>query len=303
MVQERFRSTDYNSLEDMVKEFLQRTGAEVKYASFDVAGPVVAGVAKLTNLPWVINYKALKENLNLVSVHLMNDLEATAYSIPYLGASDLATISAGVPVPNGDLGVVAPGTGLGEAFLIWDGFHYRAHASEGGHASFAPTTELELGLLNYLWEKYETVSYERVCSGIGVPNIYKYLRDTGYAAELPQVAEAIAQVKEERECTKVIFEFAFDPTSDCKLCKTTLDIFVSILAVESSNMALKVLATGGIYLGGGIPIYTLPALQDGRFMQAFSRKGRFSKLLSQIPVHVISTSRRINRCSQLWFAN
>jgi glucokinase len=283
----RFSSAAYPDLETIVREFLAQVQMPVKHACFDVAGPVVGGRAKLTNLPWHLDETDLKESLNLSSVHLLNDLEALAFAIPHLGDSDLYTLNQGQPVANGALAVVAPGTGLGEAFLIWDGLRYRPFASEGGHANFAPANQQEQGLLDYLWKKYDHVSFERVCSGIGIPNIYDYLRDSNYAPEASEVADRIDKAEDR---TKAIGESAFDPQNPSKLCRATIDMFVDILATECSNMTLKVLATGGLYIGGGIPAHVLPALQPERFMQTFSRKGRFSELLEKVPIHVITTS-------------
>jgi glucokinase len=185
---------------------------------------------------------------------------------------------------TGAIAVVAPGTGLGEAFLTWDGSRYVAQPSEGGHADFAPTNPLEVGLLQYLWERYEHVSYERVCSGLGIPNIYAYLRDSGYAAEPAWLAEVLAQAQDP---TPIIVNTALDQSQPCELCMGTLDTFVSILGAEAGNMALNTLATGGVYLGGGIPPRILPALERAHFMRSFYNKGRFGEFLARIPVYVI----------------
>ncbi len=193
----------------------------------------------------------------------------------------------GQAAPKGAIAVIAPGTGLGEAFLTWERDRYCAHPSEGGHSDFAPTDTLELGLLRYLWDRYEHVSYERVCSGLGLPNIYDYLRASGYAEEPMWLADRLAQA---RDATPVIVNNALDKDERCELCETTLRVFVSILGAEAGNLALKTLATGGVYLGGGIPPRILPALERSVFMRAFCNKGRFEELLANIPVHVILNS-------------
>jgi glucokinase len=179
---------------------------------------------------------------------------------------------------------VAPGTGLGEAYLTWQNDRYCAQPSEGGHADFAPTDVLEVGLLQYLWGRYERVSYERVCSGLGIPNIYAYLKASGYAQEPTWLAERLAQAP---DATPVIVNNALDSEECCALCEGTLRTFVSILGAEAGNLALKILATGGVYLGGGIPPRILPALDGPVFLRAFCDKGRFSELMGEIPVYVI----------------
>ncbi|MCK4450516.1 MAG: glucokinase [Anaerolineae bacterium] len=279
-----FPSGRYPSLETLVREFLSQADLQVERASFGVAGPVVAGRATITNLGWVMDERQLQEALDLSSVRLLNDLDAIAHTVPFLDPADLHTLNAGQPATGRAIAVIAPGTGLGEAFLTWDGSRYRTHASEGGHADFAPTNLFEIGLLRYLQEGlgFEHVSYERVCSGRGLPNIYAYLRDSGTACEPAWLAEQLAAADDP---TPVIVNAAL--ARECELCIATLDAFVSILGAEAGNLALKVVATGGVYLGGGIPPRILPALEQGRFMEAFRRKGRFSDLLARVPVHVI----------------
>jgi glucokinase len=279
-----FPSGHYPCLEALVKEFLAQTDLHVKGASFGVAGPVVAGQATVTNLPWVMDEAHLQEALNLSSIRLLNDLAAIAHAVPFLEPDDLHTLNEGQPLSGGNLAVIAPGTGLGEDFLTWDGSHYRAHASEGGHADFAPITPSQVGLLRDLLDRFDHVSYERVCSGRGLPNIYAYLKDSGYAKEPPWLAEQLAAVDDP---TPVIANAALDTTKRCDLCVETLNTFVSILGAEAGNLGLKVMATGGVFLGGGIPRRIVPALRRGQFMRAFQQKGRLSHLMAQMPVHVI----------------
>jgi glucokinase len=217
-------------------------------------------------------------------VLLLNDLESIANAVPLLQPDDLHTLHAGQAVAGGAIAVVAPGTGLGEAFLTWDGTQYRAHATEGGHTDFGPNNELELGLLRYLLRRYEHVSYELVCSGLGLPNIYAYLRDSRYAEEPSWLAEQLAAVTDP---TPMIVNNALDAQKACKLTLGTLDVFVSVLGAEAGNLALKTLAMGGVYLGGGIPQRILPVLEKERFLQAFRSKGRLSHVLADVPVHVI----------------
>ncbi len=278
-----FLSADYPSLEALVREFLEKVRLPIAEAAFGVAGPVVAGRAKITNLPWDIEAERLGQTLGLARVQVVNDLDAIAHAIPLLEPDDLATLNPGSPVPSGAIAVIAPGTGLGESFLTWEGTRYRAHPSEGGHADFAPTNALELDLLRRLLDQYDHVSYERVCSGRGLPNIYTYLKETGYAQEPAWLA---AQLATATDPTPVIVKAAQDDPP-CELCAATLDTFVAILGAEAANLALKVLATGGVYVAGGIPRRILPALQGGGFMRAFRRKGRFADLLNQVPVRIV----------------
>ena len=279
-----FPSGDYPSLEALVREFLFRAGAKVERASFGVAGPVVNGQARITNLPWVMDEAKLADALGFSSVHLLNDLLALAHAVPFLTEKDLHVLEKGRAVPGGAIAVVAPGTGLGEAYLTWDGTKYRAYPSEGGHADFAPSNVLEAGLLQYLLDRFEHVSYERVCSGSGLVNIYGYLRERGYAEEPEWLAERLVSAPDR---APVIVEAALDEERPCKLCQATLNMFISILGAEAGNMALKVMASGGVYLGGGIPPRILSGLQSGPFMEAFRRKGRMSKLMEEIPVRLI----------------
>ena len=283
--QTQVHSADYPSLQALVKEFLKKSEMPpVERACFDVAGPVINGRVKVTNLPWVMDEASLAKDLNLKSVHLMNDLEAVARAVPILRPSDVTTLNVGQPVPNGPIAVIAPGTGLGESFLSWDGSRYVSHSSEGGHADFAPTNDRQIGLLKYMLKRFDHVSVEHVCSGIGIPYIYEYLRDIEQIPENPETAQLIASATDR---TAVITNSAFDQQSPSELCRATIDTFVSILASEAANMALKVMASGGIYLAGGIPLHIPRAAEQSGFMESFKRKGRFAQLMESIPVHVI----------------
>ena len=286
LVEATFPSSQYPSLEALVRDFLTQYTLKVDRASFGVAGPVVNHQATITNLPWVMDETQLQEALHIPSVRLLNDLEAIAHAVPFLGPDDLRTLNVGQPVRGGAIAVIAPGTGLGEAFLTWERSKskYQSHTSEGGHADFAPSNALEIELLRYLFDHFTHVSFERVCSGRGIPNIYKFLKESGYAEESPALAEQLVQAA---DLTPIIFEGALNAGAPDALCVATLNTFVSILGAEAGNLALKVLATGGVYLGGGIPPRILSLLEEGHFMQAFQRKGRFTDLLGHVPVHVI----------------
>jgi glucokinase len=279
-------SADYASLQEMVREFLAQVKMSVDVASFDVAGPVINGHVKTTNLPWVLDESTLASDLNLKAAHLMNDLEAVARAVPALRAEDMITINKCEPVLGGPIAVIAPGTGLGESFLTWNGSQYVAHGSEGGHSDFAPTDELQMRLLRYLLPRFGHVGVERVCSGIGVPNLYEFLRDEEKIAERPEVAQLISSAKDH---TKVIVDAAFDPENSCELCMATVELLALILASEAGNLALKVLATGGVYMAGGIALHLVKLLQQPQFVQTFTRKGRFKELMERMPIHIITT--------------
>lgn len=281
-----FHSASYPGLDAMVREFLAREQQQADHACFDVAGPVIDGRAHLTNLPWDVEEAALAQALGMRRVSLLNDLKAVAYAVPHLRPADYRTLSAGTPEAHGPIAVVAPGTGLGEAFLVWDGHAYIACSSEGGHASFAPTDERQAGLRQYLAQRFGNVSVERVCSGLGIANIYDYLRESDPAREAPALAAALAAAADR---TPLISQAGLADPAGATLAGETLDMFVSVLGDEAGNLALKVLATGGVYLAGGIPAHILPRLTDGRFMQAFLAKGRLSDVLARMPVHVVTT--------------
>ncbi len=285
LAQTEVRSADYPSLQAMVTEFLAQVKISVEVASFDVAGPVIGGHVKTTNLPWVMDEQSLARDLKFKAVHLMNDLEAVARSVAVLRPADLITLNEGVAVQNAPIAIIAPGTGLGESFLTWDGSQYVAHSSEGGHSDFAPTDERQIRLLAHLLPRWGHVGVERVCSGIGLPNIYKFLRDEEKIPERPAVAQLIAAAKDQ---TKAIVAAAMDPSNPSELCRATIDMFASILASEAGNLALKVFATGGVYIAGGVALHVLDVLRDTRFMQHFKNKGRFEELMSRIPIHVIT---------------
>jgi glucokinase len=279
--QTTFSSDQYPSLEAVVFEFLQRTGVPVEWAVFGVAGPVVEGHSTATNLPWVISEEELEHSLGLDSVKLLNDLEATGHGIIHLAEDDLFVLN-DAPARSGTKAVLAPGTGLGQAFLFYQDGHYHVIPSEGGHTDFGPTNLLEIRLLRHLLGKFGHVSYERLASGSGLPNIYAFLKKQSFAKELPEMRKALRKADDP---TPIIVQKAM--AGECELSIATLNTFVSILGAEAGNLALKVMAIGGIYLGGGIPPRILPKLKDGTFMASFVNKGRFADMLAHIPVYVI----------------
>ncbi len=279
-----FRSADFAGLEEVAGQFLKQTNRRASHGCFDVAGPVIAGCARLTNLPWLLSEKSLARDLGLENVVLLNDLEAIAHAVPYLEPEELHPLRAAQAVPRGPIAVIAPGTGLGEAFLVWSGSRYIACPSEGGHTDFGPADELQAQLWRHLRNRYGHVSYERVCSGQALPDIYDFLLHSGHGPQSPEFGEKLAL---ELDRTPLIVSAALkDPVAN-PLCAETLRIFAAVLGAEAGNLALKVLATGGVYLAGGIPGRILPALTDGIFIEAFSGKGRFTEFLKNIPVFAV----------------
>jgi glucokinase len=236
-----------------------------------------------------VDARLLERSLNLNSVYVLNDLVATAYFIPHLATSDVFSLNDVASKKEGTIGVVAPGTGLGEAFAVWDGTRYYPYASEGGHSDFAPNSEIEIDLLKDLRKNWQHVSWERVCSGPGIRNIFNYFhKDPIFADEKASMERETSELDDP---TPYIVNRASNRQGSCSTCLATLNTFLEILGSEAGNLALKVLATGGLYLGGGIPPRILSALRTGPLMQAFQRKGRLSPLVSGIPVRVILNPR------------
>jgi glucokinase len=280
--EETFPSREYDSLEAIVGPFLEATQAKPTVASFGVAGPVVNRSSHITNLPWVINADSISQAFDVPQVHLLNDLQAVAIAVCHLTSDDICTLNVGQGDATGTIGVIAPGTGLGEAFLVWTGERYQSFPTEGGHASFAPVTHEQLELLDYLEPRFGHVSFERVCSGSGIPHLYDYLSHSGRYEQPDWLLDALAQAQDP---TPVIMNAAL--ARRAQICVDTLDLFVRILGGVIGNMALKVFATGGLYLGGGIPPRILSRLQRPDFLDAICYKGRFRDWVARIPVHVI----------------
>jgi glucokinase len=284
---EKFPATQFASLDDVVKKFLAGMDDEkpqIMASCFGCPGPVRDGRLKLTNLPWTLDARDLQKSLGIEHIFLINDLEANGYGIPELAQDKVFTLHKGDPSAVGHRGLVSAGTGLGECLLIWDG-HLRRHLpipSEGGHTDFAPRNDREIALLQYLRKQLNgRVSYERVMSGIGIKNVYAFLRDDQKMDEPQWLRERMAA----EDPNAVIGQCAEDGSSE--ICAETLQIFVSVFGAEAGNVALKVLAMGGIYLGGGIAPKILKTMQNGCFTDAFLDKGRLSPLLHNVPVRVI----------------
>lgn len=285
-VEKRYRSRDFSSLEDMLHDFLNGLSLDIKTAAFGVAGPVFNGRCEATNLAWTIEKKSIQTLLGSVPVILANDLETTAYGIRMLPEADFSVVNPGVHVDYEPIAILAVGTGLGEAALIWSGLRYKSMPSEGGHCDFAPRNELEIDLLRYLQTRLgEHVSYERVLSGSGKILIYEFLRDTGKADEPDWLREALKQ----QDPSPLITELAISGRSE--LCRQALELFVSILGAEAGNLALKFLSRGGVFLGGGVVPSLVDMLKTPTFLNAFCDKGRFKQTLRDFPVQVILNER------------
>jgi glucokinase len=290
-----FTSREYSSFVKLTSEFLSSNSIDVSsitQATFGVAGPVVEGRSKLTNLPWELDERVLSEGLSIRKVKFLNDLEAAAFYVPFLKAEEKKVLYQGDSPSTEDRGVaavIAPGTGLGEAFLTWDGGRYAAHASEGGHSDFASTTETQDGLLQYLRKKFGHASYELVCSGIGIFNTWKYFHESENLTH-PSIE---LQISKADDPTPIIVHEMMKEGNTCQACNRSLDTFVSVLGAESGNLALRFLARNGVYIDGGLPKLMLPALTNARFIEAYLNKGRMSKLVSQFPVIVVLTHRSV----------
>ena len=286
--EKRYPAKDYPGLEAIVKEFLgeQQQEGKISAACFGVPGPVRHGVLRLTNLPWVLDSRKLSLDLGIDHLFLINDLEANGYGIPELKADQIFTLSAGDASAAGNRALISAGTGLGEAFLVWNGKRHIPMASEGGHCDFAARNEDEIHLLRHLQKKMGgRVSYERVIAGVGIKSVYDFLRDERKMEEPAWLKERM----DTEDPNAVIGELG--ETGKSEICAKTLDMVVAAYGAEAGNLALKVLATGGMYVGGGIAPKILKKLQDGTFMNAFTDKGRLSDLLVQTPVRVILESR------------
>ncbi|RNC67944.1 MAG: glucokinase [Desulfuromonadales bacterium] len=285
MAEGRFPSKESGSLVEIVARFAAEHRLAADRACFGIAGPVREGRVRTPNLPWSIEASELASALALPTVYLINDLEANAYGIDLLGEKDLSVLNPGTPDPTGTIAIISAGTGLGEALAYWDGSAHRPLPSEAGHADFAPRNELEADLLLYLRAEHGRVSSERVVSGPGLRNIYRFLRDTRHLPETPAVAEEMRQ----GDPSAAISKAALD--GSCPLCGQVLELFVSLYGAEAGNSALRYLATGGIYVGGGIAPKIIDLLKRPTFMVAFTAKGRLSPLLETIPVRVILNDR------------
>jgi glucokinase len=285
LISERvFPSREYKELGEIVSKFLEGSATRPEVACFGIAGPVHNGRVETSNLPWVIEQSRLAKQIQLPATLLINDLEASAWGIGGLSPQDLVSLHRVAP-SVGNQAVIAPGTGLGEAGLFWNGSQHEVFACEGGHVDFGPQGELQIELLRFLASRYEHVSYERILSGPGLVNVYEFLREKGCGDEPEGFATQLAQ----GDPAATISRAAVDGTNG--LAEQALDLWISVYGAEAGNLALKTMATGGIFLGGGISPKILPKLTGPLFMRAFLDKGRLRPLLESIPVDLITNDK------------
>jgi len=280
-----FPSREYAGLDQIVSKFVETSNLHPDAACFGVPGPVRSGRVETSNLPWVIESARLADELNLKKTVLINDLEANAWGIATLGPEDVVSLNQVKGNPVGNQAVISAGTGLGEAGMCWDGSQHRIFASEGGHSDFAPRNELEIELFRYLSGRYGHVSYERVVSGPGLVNVFHFLRDSGRGTEPQWLTDQMVHGDPAAAISRAALDGA------CALCEQALDLFVSVFAAEAGNLALKIMATGGVYLGGGIAPKMLTKLSGPLFIHAFVGKGRMQPLLEAMPVKVITNDK------------
>jgi glucokinase len=280
-----FPSREYRGLDEIVTKFVSDSDLRADAACFGVAGPVRNGRVETSNLPWIIESKRLAGELHLDRTQLINDLEANAWGIAALEPNDVLLLNQVKGTPSGNQAVIAAGTGLGEAGMYWDGSRHHIFPSEGGHADFAPRNELEIELFRYVAARHGHVSYERVLSGPGLVNVFYFLRDSKRGTE----PEWLTEEMQHQDPAAVISRAALEGRSP--LCEQALDLFISIYGAEAGNLALKVMATGGIYVGGGIAPKIISKLAGPLFMYAFVGKGRMQPLLESIPVRVITNDK------------
>ena len=276
-----YSSRGHKSLDEIVLEFVSHHRLAIEYACFGIAGPVQHGRVETPNLAWIVDQEALARELRIASTWLINDLLANTYGMLTLDEKEFSVLNAGAPNATGNAAVISAGTGLGEAGAYWDGKRYHPFACEGGHADFSPRNELEIELLRYLIAKFGHVSSERVVSGPGLRNIFDFLCETG-RGEAP---EWLLDEMDEKDPSAVIAQAALEGKSE--LCVQSLDVFVSCFGAEAGNLALNMLATGGVFIGGGVAPKIFKKLREPAFMEAFTQKGRFTHLLKTIPVRVI----------------
>lgn len=286
LVSERvFPSREHRGLGEIVTRFLDESDTRPEAACFGIAGPVRNGRVETSNLPWVIEQSVLANQIHLAATLLINDLEASAWGIGALGAGDLVTLNPGAGSVAGNQAVIAPGTGLGEAGLFWDGARHHVFASEGGHTDFAPQGDLQTELLRFLTKRFGHVSYERILSGPGLVNVYEFMCASGCGKALPELAVAM----ETGDPAAAISRAALSGKD--ALAEQALDLWVAVYGGEASNLALKIMSTGGLFLTGGISPKILPKLKGSLFMEAFLEKGRMRALVSAMPVHVVTNEK------------
>jgi glucokinase len=280
-----FASLDAPGLASIAQQFIAESGEKsLSRACFGVACRVIQGVCRPANLPWSINERELASAIGISDTTIINDFDAIGHGLPLLAPADVVTLQEGEPIAHGTIALIGAGTGLGEAFLVWDGVRYRVHASEGGHVNFAARDKLEWGLYGAARAEFDHVSYERVVSGPGLVRIYRYLVSARGIME----SELIRDELEHEDPAAVIMRHGIANTD--AVCKQAVDLFTSLLGAQAGNLALTVLATGGVYLAGGIAPRIVQKLRKGPFLTSFRDKGRLSPFVMRVPVHVITNT-------------
>ena len=278
---QRFASKDFARFDLIIKEFTRQaaphlTDEKVRAAGFGVAGPVINNRIHATNLPWVIDADSLSKELGVKTIALMNDLGATGHSLDHLPPEDFVVLNQGSPVQGATRALLGAGTGLGQSILFWDGNRYRVVPSEGGHSDFAPHTDEQIELLKFMRKRYPQVSWELILSGRGFRTIHEFLSST-----------VKHSVFDDPEADPAPFITKSALAKECPVCVQTLDLWTVIYGAEAGNLALKVLALGGVYVAGGIAVKILPKMKDGSFFKAFRDKWHFGEMLSNVPVSVV----------------
>ena len=285
LLEANYASQEWPSLESLLEQFVSDHSLQCRNACFGIAGPIRKGVCDVTSLPWLVDSRQLKQKFGFLQFDLINDLEANGWGISALSDDDFCELNPGTQNPTGNRSIISAGTGLGQAGLYWDGEQYRPFASEGGHADFSPGNEIEFALFLHLSRQYGHVSWERVVSGPGLVDIHQFL--CSYHKQ--PVSEQLAIEMNRNDPAAVISQQALNGTDS--LYQAALDLWVSCYAAEAGNHALKIMATGGVYLGGGIAPKILPKLQQPEFITTFCAKGRMQELMQSMPVRVILNPR------------
>jgi glucokinase len=286
LVSERvFPSREHKELGEIAVRFVEESGTHPDVACFGIAGPVRQGRVETSNLPWVVEQSQLAKQLHVPATFLINDLEASAWGVSALAASDLVPLNQVPGKPVGNQAMIAPGTGLGEAGLFWDGSRHHVFACEGGHTDFAPRDEVQIELLRFLQGRFGHVSYERILSGPGLVNVYEFLRGSGSDPEPAELRKEI----DSGDAAAAISRAAVNRTST--LAEKALDLWIAVYGAETSNLALKIMSAGGLFLAGGISPKILSQLQGPIFMQNFLDKGRMRALVEAMPVYVVTNDK------------
>jgi len=287
LVRECYANASHHSFSEIIQKFLIDTGhknSELASACFAVAGPIINGTVKFTNLPWFIEESKLKHELKIEKVSLINDFQAVGYGVEILTCDDVHVLQKGRHQINQVKSIIGAGTGLGMGVMHWNGSLYEVSATEGGHVDFAPTTDVQIQLLQYMRKKYHRVSVERLVSGPGIINLYYFVKDNPLPSE-KESQDLHYAIYNNKDIAATISEFAIihkDP-----MAMRALDLFVRIYGSAAGNLALTTLPYSGLYIAGGIAPKLLSQLTDGRFMQSFFDKGRLSNLLKDIPIYIV----------------